>query len=61
MNQTFLPLLLAVLMTACASGVKLNEVPVEDKKGASVSSDSGAGASSSANSGADSQQVSQAK
>ena len=61
MNKTFLPLLLAVLMTACASGVKLNEVPVEDKKGASVSSDSGAGASSSANSGADSQQVSQAK
>ena len=48
-------------MTACASGVKLNEVPVEDKKGASVSFDSGAGASSSANSGADSQQVSQAK
>ena len=61
MNKTFLPLLLAVLLTACASGVKLNEVPVEDKKGASVSSDSGAGASSSANSGADSQQVSQAK
>jgi peptidoglycan-associated lipoprotein len=28
---------LVVLLSACASGVKLNEVPVEDKSGASVS------------------------
>lgn len=61
MNKTFLSLLLAVLLTACASGVKLNEVPVEDKKGASVSSDSSTGAGGADSSGADSQQVPQAK
>ena len=43
MNKTFISLLLALLLTACASGVKLNEVPVVDKKDSSVSN----GASSS--------------
>ena len=43
MNKTFISLLLALLLTACASGVKLNEVPVVDKKASSVSN----GASSS--------------
>ena len=43
MNTTFISLLLALLLTACASGVKLNEVPVVDKKASSVSN----GASSS--------------
>ena len=43
MNKTFIFLLLALLLTACASGVKLNEVPVVDKKASSVSN----GASSS--------------
>ncbi len=38
MNKTFISLLLALLLTACASGVKLNEVPVVDKKGSDVSS-----------------------
>jgi peptidoglycan-associated lipoprotein len=42
-NKTFISLLLALLLTACASGVKLNEVPVVDKKASSVSN----GASSS--------------
>jgi peptidoglycan-associated lipoprotein len=37
-NKTFISLLLALLLTACASGVKLNEVPVVDKKGSDVSS-----------------------
>ena len=43
MNKTFISLLLALLLSACASGVKLNEVPVVDKKASSVSN----GASSS--------------
>ena len=43
MNKIFISLLLALLLTACASGVKLNEVPVVDKKASSVSN----GASSS--------------
>ena len=43
MNKTFISFLLALLLTACASGVKLNEVPVVDKKASSVSN----GASSS--------------
>lgn len=43
MNKTLISLLLALLLTACASGVKLNEVPVVDKKASSVSN----GASSS--------------
>jgi len=42
-NKIFISLLLALLLTACASGVKLNEVPVVDKKASSVSN----GASSS--------------
>jgi peptidoglycan-associated lipoprotein len=42
-NKTFISLLLVLLLTACASGVKLNEVPVVDKKASSVSN----GASSS--------------
>jgi peptidoglycan-associated lipoprotein len=42
-NKTFISLLLALLLSACASGVKLNEVPVVDKKASSVSN----GASSS--------------
>jgi len=42
-NKTFISFLLALLLTACASGVKLNEVPVVDKKASSVSN----GASSS--------------
>lgn len=40
MNKTFISLLLALLLTACASGVKLNEVPVVDKKGSGVSNGS---------------------
>jgi peptidoglycan-associated lipoprotein len=39
-NKTFISLLLALLLTACASGVKLNEVPVVDKKGSSASNGS---------------------
>jgi peptidoglycan-associated lipoprotein len=39
-NKTFISLFLALLLTACASGVKLNEVPVVDKKGSSVSNGS---------------------
>lgn len=37
MNKFLLSLGLAVLLSACASGVKLNDVPVEDKSGAAVS------------------------
>ena len=40
MNKTFISLLLTLLLTACASGVKLNEVPVVDKKGSGVSNGS---------------------
>lgn len=40
MNKFFLSLGVAMLLSACASGVKLNEVPVEDKSGAPVSSNS---------------------
>jgi peptidoglycan-associated lipoprotein len=42
-NKTFISILLALLLSACSSGVKLNEVPVVDKKASSVSN----GASSS--------------
>ena len=38
MNKLFISLGLVLLLGACASGVKLNEVPVEDKSGSSVSS-----------------------
>ncbi|MFM7698187.1 MAG: peptidoglycan-associated lipoprotein Pal [Limnohabitans sp.] len=38
MNKTFISFSLALLLTACASGVKLNEVPVVDKKGSDISS-----------------------
>lgn len=37
MNKFFLSFGLALLLSACASGVKLNDVPVEDKSGSSVS------------------------
>ena len=37
MNKFFLSFGLAVLLSACASGVKLNDVTVEDKSGSSVS------------------------
>jgi peptidoglycan-associated lipoprotein len=36
-KKTFISLLLALLLTACVSGVKLNEVPVENKKGSDAS------------------------
>jgi peptidoglycan-associated lipoprotein len=36
-NKFFLSFGLALLLSACASGVKLNDVPVEDKSGSSVS------------------------
>lgn len=37
MNKFIVSFGLAVLLTGCASGVKLNDVPVEDKSGSSVS------------------------
>ena len=37
MKKFLLPFLLVMLLSACASGVKLNDVPVEDKSCASVS------------------------
>ena len=37
MKKFLAPFILALLLSACASGVKLNDVPVEDKSGASVS------------------------
>lgn len=37
MNKFILSFGLAILLSACASGVKLNDVPVEDKSGSSVS------------------------
>ena len=37
MKKNLLSLVLVMLLAACASGVKLNEVPVEDKSGAKVS------------------------
>lgn len=40
MNKFLLSFGLAVLLSACASGVKLNDVPVEDKSGAAVSNSS---------------------
>lgn len=40
MNKFLLSFGLAVLLSACASGVKLNDVPVEDKSGAAVSNTS---------------------
>jgi len=36
-NKFFLSFGLVVFLSACASGVKLNDVPVEDKSGSSVS------------------------
>jgi peptidoglycan-associated lipoprotein len=62
-NKTFISLLLALLLTACASGVKLNEVPVVDKKGSDVSSGtSGSGMSEiSSSDSSSSQQVQQPK
>ena len=39
MLKTFLSLLLVIFITACASGVKLTDVPVEDKTGAKPSSE----------------------
>jgi len=36
-NKFFLSFGLALLLSACASGVKLNDVPVEDKSGAAIS------------------------
>jgi peptidoglycan-associated lipoprotein len=36
-NKFILSFGLAILLSACASGVKLNDVPVEDKSGSSVS------------------------
>lgn len=61
MNKTFISFLLALLLTACASGVKLNEVPVVDKKASSVSNgSSGSGMSDiSASSSSSSLQVQQ--
>ena len=53
MNKFFLSFGLALLLSACASGVKLNDVPVEDKSGAAVSApatDSKANAASEAKS-----------
>ncbi len=40
MNKFCLSIAMAFLLSACASGVKLNEVPVEDKAGSSVSATS---------------------
>ena len=63
MNKTVISLLLALLLTACASGVKLNEVPVVDKKASSVSNGSSNSGMSDINSSASSssQQVQQPK
>ena len=63
MNKTVISLLLALLVTACASGVKLNEVPVVDKKASSVSNGSSNSGMSDINSSASSssQQVQQPK
>jgi len=62
-NKTVISLLLAILVTACASGVKLNEVPVVDKKASSVSNGSSNSGMSDINSSASSssQQVQQPK
>jgi len=62
-NKTVISLLLALLLTACASGVKLNEVPVVDKKASSVSNGSSNSGMSDINSSASSssQQVQQPK
>jgi peptidoglycan-associated lipoprotein len=62
-NKTVISLLLALLVTACASGVKLNEVPVVDKKASSVSNGSSNSGMSDINSSASSssQQVQQPK
>jgi peptidoglycan-associated lipoprotein len=62
-NKTFISLLLALLLTACASGVKLNEVPVVDKKGSSASNGSSNSGLSEINSSdaSSSQQVQQPK
>lgn len=35
-NRAFIGLVVAALMAGCSSGVKLNDVPVEDKRGAAV-------------------------
>jgi len=63
-NKTFLSFILALLLIACASGVKLNDVPVVDKKGSSVSSGSSSSGMSEINSSdasSSSQQVQQPK
>jgi peptidoglycan-associated lipoprotein len=62
-NKTFISLLLALLLTACASGVKLNDVPVVDKKGSSASNGSSSSGLSEINSSdaSSSQQVQQPK
>ena len=39
MLKSFFSLILVVLLTACASGVKLNDVPVEDKSGVKPSAE----------------------
>ena len=63
MSKTFISLLLALLLTACASGVKLNEVPVVDKKASSVSNGASSSGLSEINSSdaSSSQQVQQPK
>lgn len=64
MNKTFLSFTLALFLSACASGVKLNDVPVVDKKGSSVSSGSSSSGMSEINSSdasSSSQQVQQPK
>jgi peptidoglycan-associated lipoprotein len=62
-NKTFISFFLALLLTACASGVKLNEVPVVDKKGSSVSNGSSNSGLSNINpsDSSSSQQVQQSK
>jgi len=63
-NKKLLSFTLALFLTACASGVKLNDVPVVDKKGSSVSSGSSSSGMSEINSSdasSSSQQVQQPK
>lgn len=49
MKRIFLSLSVAVLMAGCASSVKLDNVPVEDRTGASVTSGAGSSASADGN------------
>ncbi len=44
MKRVFLGLLVAVFMAGCASGVKLDDVPVEDKSASAVPAQPGGGA-----------------